>query len=96
MRKQRKGLTVSDSVLTDLDMKPISTTTAILYNTRIYYRVGNDIMLNTSGWKTNHTKNCMNDLLPNGYRVFQKNFEWFVETPKKVLDFQDGIVLTLE
>ena len=33
------------------------------------------IRLNNGGWKTNHTKNCMNDFLKRfGFKVFQKDF----------------------
>tara|TARA_R110002049_G_scaffold105261_1_gene252090 strand:+ start:696 stop:812 length:117 start_codon:yes stop_codon:yes gene_type:complete len=38
----------------------------------------------------------MNDNLPEGYRVYQKNFEWFVDTPnEKGITFEDEMVLTL-
>jgi len=66
-----------------------------LYDTNILTYERGGIRLNTGGWKSNHTKNCMNDNLPVNYRVFQKNFEWFVETPKGTLEFTDNMVITL-
>ena len=64
-----------------------------LYDTVIFIERDDKYILNTDGFKTNHTKNCMNDLLPNGFRVFQKDFKWFIETPKGNSPFQDGIVV---
>ena len=67
-----------------------------LYDTVILSTNGIFIKLNTDGFRTNHTKNCMNDNLPEGYRVYQKNFEWFVDTPnEKGITFEDEMVLTL-
>ena len=40
---------------------------------------GYNIRLNHGGFKTNHTKNCMNDFLRRfGFHVYQKNWEWYV------------------
>ena len=51
-----------------------------LYNTIIVERDGDKVTLNTGGWKTNHTKNCMNDFLSRfGFKVYQRNFEWYVK-----------------
>lgn len=95
--RNRKGLRVFKSVDTGLNMEPIFTSFYTLYDTQILAIQHNDkqIRLNSGGWKTNHTKNCMNDNLPEGYRVFQKNFEWYVETPQGTLDFEDEMVITL-
>ena len=68
-----------------------------LYNTDILTVVIKDnvFILNTDGWKTNHTKNCMNDNLPEGFSVQQKNFKWFLNTPSQKVEFFDGIVVYL-
>lgn len=84
--KTRKGLT---------RIEHEGTTLYNLYNTVILADNGKYIKLNTNGWKTRHTKNCMNDNLPEGYRVFQRDFEWYVTTPKGTLDYTDEMVLTL-
>lgn len=67
-----------------------------LYDTEILkYTNSGLIQLDSGGWRTNHTKKCMNDNLPKGYRVYQKNFEWYVDTPKKSgLVFEDGMYLS--
>ncbi len=42
------------------------------------------IVLNTGGWRTNTTKNRMNQASNQfglGYSVFQRNFDWWVECP---------------
>ena len=91
----RKGLNFTSKHLTGLNMESIPTTTVVLYDTCIIDTCNDEIRLNTGGWKSNHTKNCMNDFMPQGYRVFQKNFEWFVETPKGTLEFTDNMVISL-
>tara|TARA_R110000851_G_scaffold170250_1_gene316595 strand:- start:131 stop:406 length:276 start_codon:yes stop_codon:yes gene_type:complete len=87
--KKRKGLTkINIDGMTDMYQ---------LYNTVILSTNGSFIKLNTSGFKTNHTKNCMNDNLPSGYKVYQKDFEWYVDTPSnKGLTFEDDMILTIE
>ena len=88
MKKQRKNLA---SYVENNETK------FILYNTMIlkYMHNSNSIMLNSGGYKTNHTKNCINDNLPDSYRVFQKNHVWYVTTPKDVLKFKDNMVINL-
>jgi hypothetical protein len=83
--KNRKGLT---AFITDNNTLAFQ-----LYNTVILTMNDKYISLNTAGWKTNHSKKCMNDNLPTGYRVFQKNFDWFVETPKGIINFSDEMVI---
>jgi len=86
MRKQRKGLNIFN---TDVS------TNLILYKTIIIACNGEFIILNTGGWRSNHTKKCMNENLPTGFRVFQKDFRWYVETPVGVFDFEDEMILDL-
>ena len=68
-----------------------------LYNTIIVERDGDKVTLNTGGWKTNHTKNCMNDFLKLfGFGVFQKDFVWYVRGPSDTVRFDDDkITLTI-
>lgn len=56
-------------------------TIAKLYDTNIVLvnQETQTITLNNGGWKTKHTKKCMNLALQQyGLEVRQKNFEWFV------------------
>ena len=68
-----------------------------LYNTIIVERDGDKVTLNTGGWKTNHTKNCMNDFLKRfDFGVFQKDFVWYVRGPSDTVRFDDDkITLTI-
>lgn len=67
-----------------------------LYDTDILITDGINVRFDTGGWKTKHTKNCMNDNLPVGYRVVQKDFEWYVETPNQVFEYQDKMIIDIE
>ena len=51
------------------------------------------IRLNHNGWKTNHTKNCMNDFLRRfGFGVFQKDFVWYVKGREVSFEFETDMV----
>ena len=86
--KIRKGLSVVNQG---------SSLVAQLYQTVILEIVDNDIMiLNSGGWRTNHTKNCINDLLPNGYHLYQKDFEWYLTTPNSGdMPFTDNMRISI-
>jgi len=72
-----------------------------LYNTNIVKIEHTDtgyinIVLNSGGYRTNHTKNCMNDVLNRfDIKVFQKNFKWFlsIENDDMTWDFEDNMNL---
>ena len=54
------------------------------------------VELNSGGWKTSTTKTRMNQASSQfnlGFRVFQKDFGWFVDLPngEGVVDFKDGM-----
>ena len=47
------------------------------------------------GWQSNTTKSRLNALLSRvGGRVFAKNFEWFVNTPEGVKEFENGMIVS--
>jgi len=77
------------------------TTIHKLYNTDIvkieYDSTGFlNIVLNSGGYRTNHTKNCMNDVLSRfNIKVIQKNFMWFLVDDHSTIawDFEDGMNL---
>ena len=51
------------------------------------------IRLNNGGWKTNHTKNCMNDFLRRfSCGVFQKDFKWYVRGRELAFEFETDMV----
>ena len=90
----RAGLQILDSS---------GTTIHKLYNTNIVKIEHTDtgyinIVLNSGGYRTNHTKNCMNDVLNRfDIKVFQKNFKWFlsIENDDMTWDFEDNMNLSI-
>ena len=51
------------------------------------------IRLNHNGFKTNHTKNCMNDFLSRfGFKVYQKDFVWYVKGKELSFEFETDMV----
>ena len=57
-----------------------------------------NIILNSGGYRTNHTKNCMSDVLDKfGIRVFQKNFKWFlsIDNGNVTWDFEDKMNISI-
>ena len=51
------------------------------------------IRLNHNGFKTNHTKNCMNDFLRRfGFKVYQKDFKWYVRGRELPFEFETDMV----
>ena len=51
------------------------------------------IRLNHNGFKTNHTKNCMNDFLSRfGFKVYQKDFVWYVKGREVSFEFETDMV----
>jgi hypothetical protein len=96
----RKGLQVLNSI--DGDTQTI---TYKLYDTNIVTiehqaRAGNtvytSVILNSGKWRTNHTKNCMNDVLSRfDLKVIQKDFSWLLVDNHNTIawDFKDGMNL---
>lgn len=58
---------------------------------------GGGVRLNSGGWKTQTTKKRINWALDNwgfqDFGVFQKDYEWFVDTPSGTVPFENGMVL---
>jgi hypothetical protein len=72
--RQRKGLSVWN--VGDKEYHKLYDTVIVDYN---HDSEGRTVTLNTGGWKTNHTKNCMNDFLKRfGFKVSQMDFVWYV------------------
>ena len=54
------------------------------------------IILNSGGWDTLTTKTRMNQTSNQfdlGFKVYQKNFDWFVDYKGKTYDFSDDMTL---
>ena len=63
-----------------------------LYDTVVVLLEENTLRLNTDGFKTNHTKNVMNDFINSlGMKVYQKDFTWYVDYNDKKYLFEDNM-----
>lgn len=52
------------------------------------------IILNSGGWRTATTKTRMNQTSKQfdlGFRVYQKNFDWFIDYNGQTYDFIDNV-----
>lgn len=56
------------------------------------------IKLNTNGWRTNTSKTAINryfqQRLPS-FKVFQKDFTWYLQTEGKTVEFKDNMLIDL-
>ena len=97
----RKGLKVLDFIvenrrtiihkLYNTDIVTIQDNT--VENNIVYTR---SVFLNSGGWRTNHTKNCINDVLGQfGLKVIQRDFSWYLVDSENTVawDFEDGMNL---
>ena len=66
---------------------------AQLYDTTIFIKKDNHFKLNSGGWRTKHTKNCINDLLPARLHLYQKDFEWYLydKVDDDIFNFEDNM-----
>ena len=56
----------------------------------------NALKLSSCGWQTVTTKSRLNALLSEfkyGCRVFQKQFNWYLQSVNQTVDFWDGMIL---
>ena len=54
----------------------------------------NSYELDSCGYRTKTTKERINRYIPSGFRVYQKDFTWYVSKPNgKVAEFKDGMVI---
>lgn len=68
-----------------------------LYDTDIIAMDNNEIILNSGGYQTKTTSRWINKYLPQGVRVYQKDFDWFVEDSRGgdaiTTPFIEGIII---
>ena len=72
--------------------------TIVLHRTAIavYDHNTQALKLNTGGWHSVTTKSRLNAILSEliaGARVYQKNFNWFLNYNNQTHDFNDGMIL---
>lgn len=69
----------------------------VLHRTTIVrYRADGTIELDSGRYRTKTTAQRINQLLPPGYGLYQKRYDWFVRTPQGDIDFEDGMVLSTD
>ena len=73
--------------------------TVVLHRTAIavYDHNTQALKLNTGGWHSVTTKSRLNAILSElkcGFRVFQKDFDWYLSTNNQTVDFWDGMILS--
>ena len=72
--------------------------TIVLHRTAIavYDHKNQALKLNTGGWHSVTTKSRLNAILSElkcGFRVFQKNFDWYLSYNNQTVDFWDNMIL---
>lgn len=66
----------------------------VLHRTPVVtYTYSGWIILRSGGYRTATTKQRINQLLPPGWRLNQKDYDWTLTTPAGEYDFYDGITL---
>ena len=66
------------------------------YTNILRYKPDGTVVLRPEVW-SNTTKDRLNQYLRRGVRIFQRNWNWYLETDKNgAMDFYDGIVLTMK
>ena len=66
------------------------------HNTRVVFYCNGFITLNTGGWSTATTKLRMNQASNQynlGYKVYQKDFNWYVEFEGETIPFKENILV---
>ena len=89
IKGQRKGLSIFN--IGDKEYYKLYDTVIVIRE--IQADGSHRIRLNHNGFKTNHTKNCMNDFLRRfGFKVYQKDFVWYVKGRELPFEFETDMV----
>ena len=73
-------------------------TKVVLYKTKIvdFDHVNKILTLNSGSWRTHHTKKCINLALSSTcYKVFQRDFTWYVTDGLTITEFNDNMQLPI-
>ena len=67
----------------------------ILHSTRIItFYEGGGFMVNSGGWKTVTTKQRLNQFLPDGWHISQRDYEWTIHGPGVDAEFYDKMAFS--
>lgn len=61
------------------------------HNTYIVMFEARCALYTSGGWHTYTTKDRLNQLLPNGWGIYQKKYHWYLSGPDKEMHWFDGI-----
>jgi len=87
-------LTTEKGAYRDVSVELNGQTVNYYHQNPIVVTDGERVLVHSCGWLTPTTKERINRYLPAGYRVFQRDFEWFVSTPDgETVEFEDGMVI---
>ncbi len=70
-------------------------TKVVYHNTAVVSFSSDEVVLNTGGYFSNTTKTRMNQAANQfdlGFRVYQKNFEWYVDFKGETMQFNGNVV----
>lgn len=68
----------------------------VYHSTTVVKWDSREIILNSNGYRTSTTKTRMNQASAQfnlGFRVYQEDFNWFVQFNGEVIPFTDGMIL---
>ncbi len=73
----------------------------VVYHSTPVVQITNNryVKLESGGWYTNTTKTRMNQASNEyglGFRVYQKNFDWFVEVGDNTYEYYDNIIIDID
>ena len=67
-----------------------------LHDTNIVtFLKGNKIRLDNGGWQTPTTKKRMQDWLPKNWLLYQKNWQWLIDTPTGTIKYKNNMEIEL-
>jgi len=52
-------------------------------------------MISNAGYKTKLTKRTLNEMLPSGFKIKQRDCDWYVDTGNTMLDFYNGMIIDI-
>jgi hypothetical protein len=84
------------TIWTSMHNGPVQQTCITLHSTTVVQFDHLHIKLNSGGWRTVTTKTRMNQASNQfglGYRVYQKNYDWFVDYQGHQYPFFDGMTI---
>lgn len=70
-------------------------TRVFLHGNMIAKSEDGETTLYNGGWCSNTTKERLNALMPHGFAIVQRNFEWYFSNPNcELVPFENGLTIT--